>query len=73
MFRTIACAAAAVLLTTGAVAAMADTGNQPTVVVDHKTGNYCLKSDAVTGSIIPQVECHSVADWSKQGISFSRR
>lgn len=73
MIRTIAYAAAAVLLTTGAVAAMADTGAAQTVRVDHKTGDYCLQSDAVTGSRIPQVECHSVSEWSKQGVSFSRR
>jgi hypothetical protein len=73
MFRTIACAAAAVLLTTGAVAAMADTGVKSTVVVDHKTGKYCLRSDAVTGSIIPLNECHTVDDWAKQGVTFSRR
>jgi hypothetical protein len=73
MIRTIACAAAAVLLTTGAVAAMADTGAQPTVRIDHKTGAYCLQSDAVTGSRIPQVECHSIGDWAQQGVTFSRR
>jgi hypothetical protein len=73
MFRTVAYAAAAVLLTTGAVAAMADTGVQPIVTVDHKTGNYCLRSDAVTGTMIPQTECHSVDEWSKQGVTFSRR
>jgi hypothetical protein len=73
MIRTITCAAAAVLLTTGAVAAMANPSNQPTVSIDHKTGAYCLKSDAVTGSRIPQVECHSVSDWATQGVTFSRR
>jgi len=73
VIRTIACAAAAVLLTTGAVAAMADTGAQPIVRIDHKTGAYCVQSDAVTGSILPQVECHSVGDWAKQGVTFSRR
>lgn len=73
MIRSIACAAAAVLLTTGAVAAMADTGNQQKVSIDQKTGAYCVKSDAVTGSHIPQTECHSVGDWAKQGVSFSRR
>jgi hypothetical protein len=73
MIRTVACAAAAVLLTTGAVAAMADTGNQPTVRIDQKTGKYCLQSAPITGSILPEVECHSVDDWAKQGVTFSRR
>jgi len=72
MIRSIACAAAAVLLTTGAVAAMADTGDRPTVTINHKTGAYCIKSDAITGSILPQVECHSVSDWAKQGVTLSR-
>ncbi|WP_298690315.1 hypothetical protein [uncultured Sphingomonas sp.] len=73
MIRSIACAAAAVLLTTGAVAAMADTGVQPTVRIDHKTGAYCLRSEPVTGTMIPTNECHSVDDWAKQGVTFSRR
>jgi len=73
MIRTITCAAAAILLTTGAVAAMADTVAQPKISIDHKTGAYCIKSDAVTGSVIPQIECHSVSDWAKQGVTFSRR
>jgi hypothetical protein len=73
MIRSIAYATAAILLTTGTVAAMADTGNTPIVRVDHKTGAYCLQSDAITGSHLPQVECHSVSDWAKQGVTFSRR
>jgi len=73
MFRTIAYAAAAALLTTGAVAAMADTGDQPTVSINKKTGNYCVKSDPITGSNLPSVECHSVSDRAKQGVTFSRR
>ncbi len=75
MIRSIACATAAILLTTGAVAAMADTGTDaaPTVNIDHKTGEYCIKSDAITGSIIQHVECHSVSDWAAQGVTFSRR
>jgi len=73
MIRTIAYAAAAVLLTSGTVAAMADTGEQPKVSIDQKTGNYCLKSDPITGSRIGQIECHSTIDWAKQGVSFSRR
>ena len=75
MIRSIACAAAAILLTTGAVAAMADTGTDgaPKVSINHKTGEYCIKSDAITGSILPQVECHSVSDWAAQGVTFSRR
>jgi len=73
MIRTIACAAAAVLLTTGAVAAIADTGRQPSVHIDRKTGSYCLESDAITGSRISQLECHSIGDWAKQGVTFSRR
>lgn len=73
MIRTIACAAAAVLLTTGAVAAMADTGPQPTVSINQKTGEYCLTGDVVTGTLIPRKECHSVSEWAKQGVTFSRR
>jgi hypothetical protein len=73
MIRTLTCAAAAILLTTGAVAAMADTVEQPHVRIDHKTGDYCIASDAITGSIIRPVECHSVSDWAKQGVTFSRR
>ena len=73
MIRSIACAAAAVLLTTGAVAAMADTGDQPTVRIDHKTGDYCLTTEAMTGTNIAQTECRSVSDWAKQGVTFSRR
>jgi len=72
MIRTIAYAAAAALLTTGAVAAMADTGDQPLVRIDQKTGNYCVKTPPITGSILPQIECHSVSDWAKQGVTFSR-
>ena len=73
MIRTIAYAAAAALLTTGAVAAMADTGSHPTVSVDKKTGDYCVKTDPMTGSNLPSVECRSVSDWAKQGVTFSRR
>ena len=73
MIRTIACAAAAVLLTTGAVAAMADTGTQPKISINQKTGDYCVTSDAITGSMIPQEECHSVGEWAQQGVTFSRR
>jgi len=51
---------------------MADTGDRPTVTINHKTGAYCIKSDAITGSILPQVECHSVSDWAKQGVTLSR-
>ncbi len=73
MIRSITCAAAAILLTTGAVAAMAENFDQPKVTIDHKTGAYCVSSGVFTGSRIPQRECRSVGDWAKDGVTFSRR
>ena len=73
MIRSIACAAAAVLLTTGAVAAMADTGDLPSVSIDHKTGDYCIETGPITGTMLPRVECRSVDDWARKGVTFARR
>lgn len=74
MFRTITYLAAAAILTTGAVAAMA----QPTETQDYtvkvdKAGNYCITTPAVTGSRLDRTECHSTQDWAKEGVTISRR
>jgi hypothetical protein len=73
MFRTITYLAAAAILTTGAVAAMADTGDEAFKVTVNKTGDYCIHTPAVTGSLIAKVECHTVENWAKNGVTFQRR
>lgn len=73
MIRTITTAIAAAILTTGAVAALADTGN-PDIekITVSRSGEYCLQYRAVTGSRISPQECRSKADWSKDGVTFNR-
>lgn len=76
MFRTITYLAAAALLTTGAVAAMAEQPAdqaQDYKVTINKTGEYCVHKPAVTGSLIAKVECHSAQSWAKDGVTFQRR
>jgi hypothetical protein len=73
MFRIITTAIAAAVLTTGAVAALADTANpeiEKITVTD--SGDYCLRYRPLTGSLIAHQECHSKAEWAKDGVSFSR-
>jgi hypothetical protein len=73
MFRMITAALAAAVLTTGAVAALADTGN-PTVekITVKSTGDYCLHYATVTGSMISKQECQSKSAWAKDGVTFNR-
>ncbi len=73
MIRTIAFAAAALVLTTGAVAALADSTADQTKVSIDKDGRYCIKTPAITGSIIDRVKCHTQAEWAKLGVGFGRR
>jgi hypothetical protein len=74
MFRTITYLAAAALLTTGAVAAMAaPTGDEVFKVTINKTGDYCIHAPAITGSLIPKVECRSVQSWARDGVTFQQR
>jgi hypothetical protein len=74
MFRTVTYLAAAALLTTGAVAAMAaQPDNRDVEVTINKTGEYCVRTPAATGSYLDRTECHSASDWQKQGVTISRR
>jgi hypothetical protein len=73
MIRTIAFAAAAIVLTTGTVAALADTTTDQAKVTIAKDGEYCVRTPAITGSIIDRVECHTQQDWAKLGVTFGRR
>lgn len=74
MFRTIAYLAAAAILTTGAVAAMAEQPNgQDYKVTINEAGKYCIRTPAVTGSRLDRVECRTASEWKKEGVSFSRR
>lgn len=74
MFRTITYLAAAALLTTGAVAAMAGQPDAAGYKVSvGKQGTYCITTPAVTGSMIDKVECRTADDWQKDGITISRR
>lgn len=74
MFRTITYLAAAALLTTGAVAAMAEQpAAQDYKVTVNKAGKYCIHTPAVTGSLIAKVECQSVQSWAKDGVTFQQR
>ncbi len=75
MIRFVAAAAAAAVLTTGAVAALADPvqSDQPKVRFVAKTGEYCIETPAVTGSIITNVRCQTEAGWAKDGVLISRR
>lgn len=72
MIRTITTAIAAAILTTGAVAALADTGN-PDVekITVSDAGDYCLQYRPATGSRIAPKECRSKADWAKDGVTFN--
>jgi hypothetical protein len=75
LIRTLTITAAAALLTAGAVATVAApvSSDQPKVSIDPKTGNYCLTSDAVTGSRIADTECKSREAWQKEGVTFGHR
>jgi hypothetical protein len=72
MFRIISTAIAAAVLTTGAVAALADTGN-PDVkqITINDAGDYCLEYRATTGTRLGHQECLSKAEWAKQGVTFN--
>jgi hypothetical protein len=71
MFRYAFSAVAAAAITFGTVSALnAETPSK--VTIDHKTGNYCVTDAEITGSHIAPSECHSVDQWAKLGVTFSR-
>ncbi len=75
MIRFIASAAAAVILTTGAVAALAEPAqsDQPKVTFDQKSGKYCITTPAEIGTRIPKTTCRTTEDWAKDGVIISHR
>jgi len=71
MIRYAISALAAAAITFGAVSAL--NAEAPSKVTINDKGDYCITSDTITGSRIPSSECHSVAVWAKQGVTFSTK
>ena len=70
MIRYVFSAVAAAAITFGTVSALQ--AETPKVTVDKKSGDYCVIQDAPTGSHIAAAECHSVSEWAKRGVTFSK-
>ena len=70
MFRYAFSAVAAAAMTFGAVSAL--NAETPAKVTINDKGEYCLTDAALTGSRIPTQECHTVAVWAKQGVTFAK-
>lgn len=72
MFRMITTAIAAAILTTGAVAALAETGNPDVEKITVRSGgDYCLQYRPITGTRLSKQECHSKSEWAKDGVTFN--
>ena len=69
MFRYASSVPAAAAMILGAVSALS--AEAPSKVTINTKGDYCITSDAITGTRIPSSESHSVATWAKQGMTFS--
>jgi len=53
-------------------AAQTEDGQPVKVIYDAKHDKYCVVTQEVTGSILPQKDCRSKQDWAKVGLTLSR-
>lgn len=65
-------AVAAVAITFGTVSELnAQTPTADYKVTTDKAGRYCIETDAETGSRLKHVECRTVEQWAKDGVTFA--
>ena len=53
-------------------AAQTEDGQPLKVTYDAKHDKYCIVSEEVTGSILPQKDCRTQRDWAKAGLTLSK-
>jgi hypothetical protein len=71
-FRQIAVAMAVLDLAGGAAIVVASVPHDSPKVTVNRSGKYCVDEGTVTGSRIPTIECKSVDEWARRGVTFKR-